>query len=176
MVRETTTAELKEALDRDPSVQVVDVRERVEWDAGHILGARHMPLSRLAEESGRLDKGRPVHVVCEMGPRARKAGQTLESKAFSDLRVVVPGMSEWRDRGWPLRAEETRVWPIERQVRFTVGVLLLSGATLAWGVHPAFLGIPAFLGLGLLYSAVTGRCGLAAALLLMPWNRRGPGS
>lgn len=176
MVRETTAAELKETLDWSPAAQVLDVRERVEWDAGHIESARHAPLYRLDEVSEGLDKSRPVHVICEMGPRAWKAGRALEARGFSDVRLVLPGMSEWRERGWPMKSEASRVWPIERQVRFVVGAFLLAGAAMIFLVHPGFLAIPVVLGLGLLYSGVTGRCGMAAVLLLMPWNRRGTGS
>src|SRR5829696_3351051 len=51
-------------------VQLVDVREPYEWDAGRIAGARHIELERLASEAESLDRDRPVLFYCRVGSRS----------------------------------------------------------------------------------------------------------
>jgi hypothetical protein len=64
-----------------------------------------------------------------------------------------------------------------RQVQMTIGVLALTGSALAWFVHPAFVGIPAFLGAGLIFAGASGTCALATVMSAMPWNKsRGGGN
>ena len=60
---------------------------------------------------------------------------------------------------------------LERQVRIAAGSLVCLGVLLAWLVHPAFIGLSAFVGAGLIFAGVTDTCGLALLLARMPWNR-----
>ena len=67
-----------------------------------------------------------------------------------------------------------RAQPLEimRQVQIAAGMLVLAGVLLGVFVAPAFLGLSAFVGAGLLVAGVTGWCGMANLLRIMPWNRR----
>jgi hypothetical protein len=65
----------------------------------------------------------------------------------------------------------SRVLSLERQVRIGAGSLVLLGLALAWLVHPAFAGLSAFVGAGLVFAGVTDWCGMAMLLAKMPWNR-----
>ena len=60
---------------------------------------------------------------------------------------------------------------LERQVRIAAGLLVLLGALLGWLVHPAFVGLSAFVGAGLVFAGVTDTCGMGLLLARMPWNR-----
>lgn len=60
---------------------------------------------------------------------------------------------------------------LNRQVRLIAGSLVLLGLTLAHFVHPAFVGVTAFVGLGLVVAGVTDFCGLCVLLARLPWNR-----
>jgi hypothetical protein len=62
------------------------------------------------------------------------------------------------------------VWSLERQVRVVAGSLVLLGILLSL-VHPAFLGLSAFVGAGLIFAGVTDYCGMALLLARMPWNK-----
>ena len=62
---------------------------------------------------------------------------------------------------------------LERQVRIAAGSLGLLGAVLGGFVHPAFLGLSAFVGAGLIFAGVTDTCGMGLVLTRMPWNQRG---
>lgn len=83
-------AELKRLLD-EGDVQLVDVREATERDAGYIPGSRNIPY-RLLRSAGSesLDAARPVVTICEAGPRAAIAASLLQSKGF-DARAVAEG-------------------------------------------------------------------------------------
>jgi hypothetical protein len=60
---------------------------------------------------------------------------------------------------------------LERQVRIAAGSLVLIGSALAWWVHPAFIGLAAFVGAGLVFAGATDTCGMGLLLARMPWNR-----
>jgi len=60
---------------------------------------------------------------------------------------------------------------LERQVRIAAGSLVLVGAALALFVHPAFIGLSAFIGAGLVFAGITDTCGMGMILARMPWNQ-----
>jgi hypothetical protein len=62
---------------------------------------------------------------------------------------------------------------LERQVRIAAGSLVLLGAGLSF-VHPAFVGIAAFVGAGLVFAGVTDTCGMGMLIARMPWNQVTP--
>jgi hypothetical protein len=60
---------------------------------------------------------------------------------------------------------------LERQVRIAAGLLVLVGAALGAFIHPAWIGLAAFVGAGLVFAGVTDTCGMGLLLARMPWNR-----
>jgi rhodanese-related sulfurtransferase len=89
---------------RDPHVQIVDVREQHERDAGHIEGSRHIPLLELAGAAGTLDRDRPVVAYCRVGARSEMAAQALRAAGF-EAYTVVGGLVRWAEEGRPLAPE-----------------------------------------------------------------------
>jgi len=83
---------------RRDEVQVLDVREDEEWAAGHIEGARHIPLGQLSARLGELDRDRPVVTVCRSGGRASKATELL-TRAGWTAQTMSGGMARWADDG-----------------------------------------------------------------------------
>jgi hypothetical protein len=61
---------------------------------------------------------------------------------------------------------------LERQVRIVAGLLVFLGAILGGFVHPAFIGLSAFVGAGLVFAGITDTCGMGMILPRMPWNQR----
>jgi len=59
-----------------------------------------------------------------------------------------------------------------RQVQIAAGLLILLGVLLGFLVDPLWFGLAAFVGAGLTVAGVTGWCGMARLLAVMPWNRR----
>jgi hydroxyacylglutathione hydrolase len=89
-------AELRAVLGRN-SLQVVDVRNGYEWDAGHIDGAQHIPLAQLIDRADELDPKQPVVVHCEMGGRSAVAASVLEAQGFRDVRNLEGGYRAWQE-------------------------------------------------------------------------------
>jgi len=89
-------------------VQLVDVREPHEWDAGRIAGARHIEIERLATEADSLDRDRPVLFYCRVGSRSAMAASAFRRAGF-DAYSVDGGLAAWDRRGHPLEPEHGTV-------------------------------------------------------------------
>jgi len=88
-------------------VQILDVREPYEWDAGHIDGSVHIPLSQVmaGQEQGRLDPERPVVIVCKSGNRSELAALMLQARGF-EAENFEGGTEAWVAAGLPLLASD----------------------------------------------------------------------
>jgi rhodanese-related sulfurtransferase len=98
---EVTPQDVKQRLDAD-AVQVIDVREQYEWDAGRIPGAvRHIELEHLSAQAETIDKDRPVVFQCRLGSRSLMAAQAFRRAGF-DAYSLAGGLQAWHDAGLPL--------------------------------------------------------------------------
>jgi rhodanese-related sulfurtransferase len=86
-------------------VQLVDVREQDEWDAGHIDDARHIPMSELGQRLGELDRKRPLVAVCRSGSRSGRVAQVLQQRGY-DAHNLDGGMQAWEQEGLPFTASD----------------------------------------------------------------------
>ncbi len=89
-----------EAFERLQVAQVVDVREDHEVAQGRIPGCVHIPLGRLGERLGELDRHRPVVAVCRSGNRSGVATQLLTAAGYS-CDNMAGGMLAWQSAGLP---------------------------------------------------------------------------
>ncbi len=88
---------------RDPSLQVLDVRERVEWDAGHIPGSVHTPYHDVREIPADIDGARPVAVICSSGQRSAVAAGLLGRLGVAEvIHVADGGVGTWERQGNPI--------------------------------------------------------------------------
>jgi rhodanese-related sulfurtransferase len=99
-----TTANLPNPLPDD--VNVLDVREPVEWTHGHIAGAVHIPLMELVQRLDEVPDG-PTVVVCAMGGRSAQAVAYLAQQGH-DVVNLDGGMLEWADAGRPMVSDTGR--------------------------------------------------------------------
>jgi glyoxylase-like metal-dependent hydrolase (beta-lactamase superfamily II)/rhodanese-related sulfurtransferase len=90
--------------ERVGDVQVVDVRERDEFDGalGRIPGARWIALGELNARAGDLAKDRPVVTVCRSGARSAQASLMLQKLGYRDVANLAGGMLRWRAEGHPV--------------------------------------------------------------------------
>jgi rhodanese-related sulfurtransferase len=83
--------------------QVLDVRERTEWEEGHIPGSLHVPYHDLTALPAGLDPGRPVAAICASGQRSAVAASLLQrAGAEHVVHVVDGGVGTWAAAGWPV--------------------------------------------------------------------------
>lgn len=80
---------------------VIDVRQSDEYRAGHVPGARLIPLDALPQRTGEIPRGRAVYVICASGNRSRTAAAWLDQDGI-DARSVAGGTTEWTSAGFPV--------------------------------------------------------------------------
>lgn len=75
--------------------QLIDVREPNEFEAGHILGARNIPMSQMRMRSKEIRSDLPVYLYCQSGMRSGRAAQFLYRKGYKDLSHLKGGFKGW---------------------------------------------------------------------------------
>jgi rhodanese-related sulfurtransferase len=155
------------------SVIFLDVRTPSEFSARHAVGARNIPLDALPARlaASELPKEATLCILCEKGGRATVAAEHLLREGFYDVHVVQGGTEAWVSDGLPIDGTGRKTISIERQVRIGTGTLVLTGVILGFLIHPAFYGLSAFIGAGLVFAGVTDWCGMGLLLARAPWNR-----
>lgn len=153
---------------------VVDVRSPGEYAGGHLPGAHGIPLDRLGEAVDALRAAadrKPLLVVCASGARSARACALLADLGV-EAATLEGGTRAWAAAGNPLErpAGARAVWPMDRQVRMAAGCLVLVGFLLGLAWTPASF-LAGAVGAGLLVSAVTDSCAMAAVLGRLPYNR-----
>jgi rhodanese-related sulfurtransferase len=99
-IERITVTQLRE---REDELQILDVREQDEWDAGHIPGSVHTPYHDIHGVPDGIDPERPVAVICSSGQRAAPAGSLLRRHGAREvLHVVDGGVPAWGRAGGPL--------------------------------------------------------------------------
>ncbi len=171
--RPVPTISPQEALAQRSSSLLLDVRTPAEFEDAHIDGAVLHPLGDLAPEHvRRATAGRTgCIVVCGSGGRATRAAEQLSAHNIPGVVVLAGGMKAWQSQGLPV-VEGEKTISLERQVRISAGLLVVVGAALGYFVHPAWIGLSAFVGAGLVFAGVTDTCGMAMVLAKMPWNNK----
>lgn len=89
----------------DGAVQLVDVREPYEVEAGRLQGARHIELERLASEAETIERDRPVLFYCRLGSRSAMAAQAFRRAGYESF-TLTGGLTAWHGRGLPIEPED----------------------------------------------------------------------
>lgn len=171
MIKQATVHEINEMLAGGGECQVIDVREFSEFNRERIAEAQLMPLSNFEKHADEIDHAKPVYLMCRSGSRAKQAAEKLSKKGFTDIHIVEGGMAAWGSANLPVVKGGSKVWSLERQVRFAAGLIVLTGVVLGYFLTPYFYLLSGFVGAGLTFSGVTDTCGMAMVLARMPWNK-----
>ena len=99
--------QVKQLLD-DGAIQIVDVREDYEWEAGRIGGSRHIELVRLSGEAASIDNGTPVVFTCRVGSRSAMAAQAFRRSGYEAYNLAG-GLVAWTASGLPLEPADGHV-------------------------------------------------------------------
>jgi hydroxyacylglutathione hydrolase len=91
----------------DPTLQILDVRELSEWEAGHIPGSAFEPWHDISKMPGSLDPERPIAVICGSGQRAATAASLIQRFGGQRvIHVVDGGVPKWGNLGNPLERSQ----------------------------------------------------------------------
>lgn len=75
--------------------QLIDLREPKEFEAGHILGARNIPMTQLNTRHKEIRPDLPVYLYCQNSGRSARAALTLKKKGYSQLCQLQGGFKTW---------------------------------------------------------------------------------
>lgn len=98
-VQQLTPADL--AAQGDDAV-VLDVRDRHEWNAGHLPGVPNIPLGELPDRMDEIPGGRPLVLHCQGGGRSAIAASVLQAHGIDDVINLVGGFGAWKEQGHPV--------------------------------------------------------------------------
>jgi hydroxyacylglutathione hydrolase/adenylyltransferase/sulfurtransferase len=105
---ELTPQRVAGLLESGDGVQLIDVREDYEVEAGRIAGSRHIELERLAMQAETIDRERPVVFQCRIGARSAMAAQAFRTAGY-DAYTMQGGLTEWVAVGLPIEPDDGRV-------------------------------------------------------------------
>ena len=100
---EISTQDAKKALIKKDHI-FIDVREKWEYDNGHIKGIKLIPLSKIPTESLKLDKKAKYIAVCGVGVRSKKAAEKMKKLGLNVV-SMAGGMNEWQEKGYPVKKD-----------------------------------------------------------------------
>ena len=98
-----SAAQAVQLMNRDKAV-VVDVCSGDEYAAGHVAGARHVPLNELTERLGSVvkNKSQPLILVCASGLRSRRALAMAKKMGYDNAHSLQGGLKAWQDAHLPI--------------------------------------------------------------------------
>jgi rhodanese-related sulfurtransferase len=168
---------LHEILDEDKKINLVDVRTAAEYRAGHVAGARLIPLDELSSETLAANEHyagagheKTLYLTCQSGMRAQQAAERLIDAGYHNLALIEGGTQAWEKAGLPIRRCGNAI-SLERQVQIAIGMLLVLKVLFGFTVHELFFAAIPLIGAGLIVAGITNWCGMARLIALLPWNQ-----
>jgi rhodanese-related sulfurtransferase len=107
MASEYTPQQVSELLER-ADIQLIDVREPYEHEAGRIAGDRLIVLTELATQAQTIDRDRPIVFYCRSGSRSAMATEAFRGAGF-DAYNMQGGLIDWAAAGLPLEPDDGHV-------------------------------------------------------------------
>jgi rhodanese-related sulfurtransferase len=156
---------------KDGRFHLIDIREADEHAREHIAGAASLPLSAVEDADVRLGAGQTAVFHCKSGMRTEANCARLAARVEGEALILEGGIDGWKQAGLPVVTDAKAPLPMNRQVQITAGALVLLGVLFGSFVHPAGFILSGFIGAGLVFAGVSGWCGMANVLAMMPWNR-----
>jgi rhodanese-related sulfurtransferase len=99
--------QVKELLEQG-EIELIDVREALEWEVGRIAGARHLPLGEISAQAETISREREVVFYCRSGARSAMATEAF-SQAGWDAHNLAGGLLDWQAAGLPLEPADGHV-------------------------------------------------------------------
>jgi rhodanese-related sulfurtransferase len=99
-----SSQELKQAIDSQAKVTIVDVRTMEEYNAGHIKNSMLLPLDTLASKVAEAlpDKSQTLYIYCRTGIRSAQAVSFLLQMGYTNVHSLKGGITAWQNSGYPV--------------------------------------------------------------------------
>ena len=152
---------------------LLDVRTPGEFGEVHVPNSTNVPLADLPHHLPELKfqaKEKTVVLLCRTQNRVKVAYDQLQEAGIINCQILEGGITAWKDAGHPV-VRGRKAISLERQVRMTVGSLVVVGVILGAVVSPWYLLLPGAVGAGLLHAGLTDSCLMAILLAKLPFNR-----
>jgi rhodanese-related sulfurtransferase len=165
----TISPEQAKAL-QDRGAVICDVRSTDDFAREHIPGAQSTPLTDLKSVPA---EGVPIVFHCQAGRRtADNALRLGEASSGCEAYILGGGINAWKAAGLNVRTDRSQPIDIMRQVQIGAGSIVVVGVLLGYFVAQPWTVIALAMGAGLVFAGITGACGMAKVVALMPWNKR----
>ena len=165
-----SSQEAKKLLDSQEAA-LIDVREPAEHRSQKIPHAQNIPLSKIQSDHLKNHSNKKVILHCKAGKRSQEACQKIIENLDYDIYSIEGGIDSWIAAGLDIEKGQSSVLPLDRQVQLTISGMIITGLVLYQFATPFGLLLPLIAGLGLANAGLTGWCGLAKFMALMPWNK-----
>lgn len=150
---------------------LLDIRSVGETVTEHIPASLFLPfdiVNKLRIEELGVSKKLPV-LVCRSGVRAEQAAKSLANE-IEDVAVLDGGIVQWKEKGLPVTSGR-KALPLDRQVLVGAGGMMMLFTILGLLASPYFYFLNILMAGGMVFAGVTGACGMARVLVMMPWNK-----
>ena len=165
----TVSPEQAKAMQQRGAV-ICDVRSTEDFAREHIPAAQSTPLTDLKNIPA---EGVPIVFHCQAGRRtADNATRLGEASSGCEAYILGGGINAWKAAGLYVRTDRSQPIDIMRQVQIGAGSVVVVGVLLGYFVAQPWTLIALVMGAGLVFAGITGACGMAKVLALMPWNKR----
>jgi rhodanese-related sulfurtransferase len=168
-IREVTPEQARKLL--DSGAVLIDVRDSIDHARERIPQARNIPLASLGRSPLPTSGAAAMIFHCKSGARTAANAKRLAASAGCDTYLLQGGLEAWKRAGLPVQLDRKQPLELMRQVQIAAGLLVLTGVVLGASVSGIFYALAGVVGAGLTFAGVTGTCGMANLLRLMPWNR-----
>ncbi|TVM00827.1 MAG: rhodanese-like domain-containing protein [Candidatus Brocadia sp. WS118] len=101
-VKNISTTQAKELIDKEKNVFILDVRTKEEYNEAHIKDANLIPVQELEQNINKIPKDKKVVVYCARGKRSANACAMLKDKGLKELYNVEGGINQWKSEGYPV--------------------------------------------------------------------------
>lgn len=118
-IRETSASDVKQRLEKKDAFTLVDIRERDEFDQGHIPGAIFIPRGflELRIEEKQPDRDAPIVVYCAGGLRSALAARNLKEMGYTNVESLLGGFNSWKNLGYGFKLP--RQLTQEQKIRYS---------------------------------------------------------
>jgi rhodanese-related sulfurtransferase len=155
---------------------ILDVREKEEFEAEHILDSILCPLSQFdLQAPGILKniKNEEVIIMCRTGNRAKMAMNELKKHDSDHLtfKTYEGGIQKWKSEGKPVKGKGATL-PVLRQMQIIASLMIITAFIGAQFIAPGMIYLALFVGFGLALAGFSGFCPMVFLLQKMPWNNK----